>query len=125
MYFVGRNNFNGGSGSSSVSGRGGVLTVQLMEGKSFVQVVGRTGKKYGVWLNSAANSWIGEKMFIRYAVKVCITDEKVHVWIKRMGGGRPVRKTGYSTASYRGPMYSGGRRTYSRYQKRSSMKYGY
>lgn len=125
MYFVGKNNFNSGNRSCSVSGRGGVLTVMNEESSSYVQVVTRNGRKYGVWLQSAANSWIGEKMFIRYAVKVCITDEKIHVWIKRMGAPRKTRSGGYGRSSYRGPMYTGGRRTYSRYQKRSTMKYGY
>jgi len=102
MYFTGKN-----TGSENVTlrnPRGGIVTVMFRQ-SDYVQVMGRTGKKYGVWLNQASNSLIGEKMFIRYAVKVVVTDEKIHVWIKRMGGMRPKSRSMGRSMYTRGDSY--------------------
>lgn len=129
MYFVGKNTLSETSWVQCTSPKGGFCTVSTSPSNSDLLLVsGRNGRKYSIWMRQANNSWIGEKMFILYGFRVVVTDEKVHVWIKRLGGSRPYRRRtsrSYTGSRYRGPMYTGGRRQYSRYMKRSAMNYKY
>lgn len=76
-------------GSVSLSGKNGYITIKPSEANSSLMMVhSPKGKKYGIWMQEANDSMVGMNMFPRYAMKLVISNDIVHLWIKRFASGR-------------------------------------
>ena len=71
-------------GSASLSGRNGFVTVKPLEANDSCMVVhSPKGRKYSIWMQQADDSLIGMNMFPRYAMKLVVSGENIHLWIKK------------------------------------------
>lgn len=93
MAYFTANTENGVGSSVTATGRYGFVRLEKVDtSDNAVKVIPRNGKKYVVFLNETAKgNYVGEKMFTRYVFRVVITDGKVHIWMKTIGGRQ--RKT--------------------------------